>query len=192
MSASGRDEIYHDIGMALMAWARVEVALLDLFVHQIARGSRNRSSLSAAYNAWAAVVSFDAKLQMLNGILEANLEQRSKKRETWSLLYSHTKSLASQRNQIAHGRIFTSPTEATLQPFAAIWPPRHDSLSRQDIMIRTVRFWRLADAIKWFAGTLSKRPTKTPAQIHDLVQELRNRVVPMRAKKKDRRRSSRR
>src|SRR5665647_250662 len=133
-SENNKQSIYSDIGTCIMAWARIELALLKLFEQEITRGTRRSNATAAAQNVWGRVISFDTKLKILDGVLEAVLTKETQK-ALWRLMYNRAKRMAGKRNEIAHGRIMTSTTDASLQPYASVWPPRHTAISSREIII---------------------------------------------------------
>jgi hypothetical protein len=81
------------IGECLMAWATVEAQLYFLFTSQMVEQSQNPQRYTLAGNVWSAIISFEIKMQVLHGVIEANIKDPTA-RGNWALVYNYLTKMA--------------------------------------------------------------------------------------------------
>ena len=76
------------IGECLMAWATVEAQLYFLFTSQMVHQSENPQRYVLAGNVWSAIISFETKMQVLHGVVDANIKDATA-RDNWGLIFNY-------------------------------------------------------------------------------------------------------
>jgi hypothetical protein len=113
-----------------MAWAQVEHTLHQKFVQQLVRQSRNKQRFVIASGVWSAVISFEARLRMVDAAIGGSLFEEEAKHHKlvstdWRLLKNYTVKMSSFRNEIAHGTIMNFDNkEMMIVPYATAVPFR--------------------------------------------------------------------
>jgi hypothetical protein len=191
------------VGECLMAWAAVKRQLHHIFVYEVIRQSRNKNRWVVARRIWSVIVSFDARLKMVDAAIYANLNGNNSKRvqklkKDWRLLYNYIGKMNGLRNEIAHGEIMNyDDKEMKLTPFSTTIPHRN-GISIQEVMDRTTLFSELSLAVSWLHSSClarwqanSKLGRLMPMPTHDLVLLLRKKALDQsqRSKRAQRRQS---
>jgi hypothetical protein len=199
----------HAVGNCLMAWAQVEHTLHEKFVTQLVRQSRNKQRFVIARAVWSAVISFEARLRMVDAAIGGTLFQLETKRcklvaSDWRLLKNYTARMSSLRNEIAHGTMMNFDNkEMKIVPYATAIPFR-EGISIIEVYDRTNLFNELDKALNWHDlafSSLWKPPLRrlvlNQQPIPDLILRLRAQAAQGRGdqnrkQKKAPRRTSRR
>jgi hypothetical protein len=193
----------HAVGYCLAAWSGVEGQLHEMFLRQVIFRSRNKNKWVMARFVWSAIISFEGRLNMLDGSITGNLWQLDtrkykKVKDDWRLIYNYIGKRVSLRNEIAHGTMVNFNTEMMIVPYATSHPWR-DGISIQAINDRAKLFIELDFALQWLSLCLSalwkpslKRHVLNQRPTPDLVLRLRAEAARSRKGKKARRQSSHR
>jgi len=181
------------IGECLMAWATAEAQLYFLFTAQMVHQSENPQRYIVAGNVWSAIISFETKMRVLHGVIDANIKD-STARENWALIYNYVTMMVGKRNEVAHGTIVNvDDKEIVLQPFQWHIPHKRKALSLVQLKKRTADFVELHDTLAWISlqfSLLVKPCPKMHQPTPDLVLRLQKQAAQNRAKKKHRPQSS--
>ena len=172
-----------------MAWAEVEHILHEMFVVNAVHRSRNKNRYVVARGVWSAVLSFEARLKMVDASLLGNLWDKKSRRylkakDDWRLLYNYIVKMSSLRNEIAHGTIMNYDNkEMKLTPYATTIPPR-EGISLTEVQNRANLFVELSRALGWLDFSFSmywkpklKRTVLAQQPIPDLVLRLRKQAA---------------
>jgi hypothetical protein len=126
-----------NVGTCLMAWSQVEAYLAQLFSAAIA--SERPEDVDAAF---AAVISFETRLAMLNAVVERSSDSAFK--SSWNSLFNKLTKLYKKRHEVAHFQIIYHASEEThfLHPFYTFGRPLRQGLSSKDLFHRAVAFSR--------------------------------------------------
>jgi hypothetical protein len=192
------------VGNCLMVWAGIERLLHAMFSAHVVRQSRNKNKFVIADSIWSAVISFEARLKMVDASINGDLwkEETSrfeKVKADWRLLYNYIVRMSSKRNEIAHGTMMNQDGKAmVIVPYATTIPFR-DGISITEVVDRATKFVELERSLDWLIlcfsalwkpklkrAVLSHRPTP------DLVLRLRMQAAQSRKGKNVSRRTSRR
>jgi hypothetical protein len=155
-------EFAQAVGEALHQWSMVELELATLF--ERVSGIPNRDAAQAAM---AAIVSFNARVQVCQAVL-AFWELSEDERSAWSALVKRMTNMLKKRNALAHFTILAMETEDGKQiwqlfPYFSLGQlatnnlkQDHimDGLSLQEIRSRGVNFHLLGNALADFSGKL--------------------------------------
>jgi Protein of unknown function (DUF3892) len=173
------------IGECLMSWAAVERQLHHAFVHELVRQSRNKNRWVVAKSIWSTIISFEARLRMIDGAINANLHMNNSKRavrlkKDWRLLYNYIGRMSGLRNEIAHGEMMNfDDKEMKIAPYSTTIPFR-GGIPIQEVINRTNSFAELSLAISWLHSsclarwkTSSGRGRLMPTPAHNLILQLR-------------------
>jgi hypothetical protein len=192
----------HAVGTCLMAWAAVEHTLHEMFVRQIIHQSRNKNRFVVARGVWSVVISFEARLKMVDASINANLynstTQHSKKLAAdWRLLKNYTTKMSILRNEIAHGTIMNRDNkEMIITPYATTIPFRQ-GISITEVGNRTRLFMELNAALQWLQLFVSsgwkpklKRAVLNQQPIPGLILTLRHQASRSRKEMKGTRKPS--
>ena len=191
----------HAIGTCLMAWANVEHILHEMFVRQVVFQSRNKNRFVVARSIWSVIISFEARLKMVDASINANLWHAKTRRSQqlsadWRLLKNYVTKMSSLRNEIAHGTIMNRDNqEMIVTPYATSIPFR-GGISIAEIGSRTKPFLELHDALRWLEFLSSTwKPKLTRAVLNqrptpDLMVMLRRQAAGSRKGKKGSRKPS--
>lgn len=175
------------IGTCLMSWANVEQVLHEIFVQRLVRQSRNKNRWVIARSIWSVIISFEARLRMVDAAFNSDIHGRKSRRyerlrTDWRLLYNYASSMSKLRNEIAHGTVMVfddnKTKETKVAPYATTIPFR-GGISIVDVYNRAKLFTELAQTFdrleassaRWKAGprryVLIREPTP------DLILRLR-------------------
>jgi hypothetical protein len=192
------------VGSCLMAWSGVEFELLHLFIDQVVRQSRNKQRYVIARGIWSAIISFEAKLRMVDASINGSLWKLEEKRfkaarDDWRLLFNYTKTMASLRNEIAHGTIMNRDNkEMVIIPYATSIPFK-EGISIQKVIDRTTLFVELRPVLSWFSWLLAsfwkrnlRRLVLTEHPTPDLILRLRKQAAQSRGHQTLKRKQARR
>jgi hypothetical protein len=184
------------VGICLMAWAQVEYTLHEIFVNHVIRQSRNKQRYVVARGVWSAVISFEARLRMIDAAIKGNLYKMEAKRfrvvtGDWRLLYNYTIKMSSLRNEIAHGTMVNCDDKGMMiTPYATTIPFR-PGIPIEELQSRTRLFNELNLALTWHDlsfASLWKRQLKKHVLDHKPVPDL---VLRLRKQKQDQNRDAR-
>jgi hypothetical protein len=179
------------VGSCLMAWSQVESQLLDLFISQIVCQSRNKQRYVIARGIWSAVINFETRVRMIDAAISGSLyklEQRRFKNaaEDWRLLLHYTKTMATRRNEIAHGTITNYDNkEMMIKPYATTIPTR-EGISINGVTELISLFVELSNTLSWFSWLLAsfwKRNLRRLVLTHHPTPDL---ILRLRKQKRDR------
>lgn len=110
--------MYASIGRALTAWGRVEFEVSRVYSTAVGDGFPSAPA-SAAF--WE-VVSFDARLKMVNVAIEHGVHSESLAAEQWLALSTRCRKRNRKRNALAHGSvIYTMPPKRKLAFAPFFW-----------------------------------------------------------------------
>jgi hypothetical protein len=198
------------VGECVLAWAEVEHQLVGIFVQEVVRQSQNKQRWVVAHGIWSAVINFEARLRMIDNVIDANFSEKTSRRYKqlnahWRRLHNYVQKMSSKRNEIAHGEMFNfDDKEMKIVPYATTRPFR-EGLSIGEIRKRTMLFLALREALRWFdfsflalgrpsARQLGLKPLPTPRLILELRKEEQDRIraARIRQRMKARRRPSHR
>lgn len=109
-----RTAILLRVGECLAVWSQVEHSLRNLFV-AIMEGDMSRT-----LTAFAAVISFETRLQMVNALIERDVDDAF--RTSWNALSNKLSDLHKRRHRVAHFTIIYDATSERhhLHPFFSI------------------------------------------------------------------------
>jgi hypothetical protein len=100
---------YEAVGAALTQWARVEEALCQIYLSCVVP-SETAPKAPAAASYWA-IATFDGKLKMTSRALKIWLREMPELRGCWDRTYCKLRSVAKQRNALAHGTVVSALEE---------------------------------------------------------------------------------
>jgi hypothetical protein len=165
-------ELMAAVGVAVGTWAGVELYLARLFRTHVG------TDREVADTIWGTIVSFDARVSLLQGILAHSLKEKP----VWEdieLLLNQTRRLYKRRNEIAHSTPYTAVGgKLVLEPFLIISVER-PVIDFDSIQKTIERFGSLKDALAWLlvatheSKGAPKRPKASSPPLPDLVLELR-------------------
>src|ERR1700688_3368192 len=89
-----RTAILLRVGECLAVWSQVEHSLGNLFVAVMG------GDVSRALTAFAAIISFETRLQMVNALIERDGDEAF--RISWNALFNKLSDLHKRRHQVAH------------------------------------------------------------------------------------------
>lgn len=173
------------VGEALHQWSMVEMQLASLFV-VISR----MPDYTAGQAAMAAVVSFEARLQVCNAVLMF-LDLSDFQSKYWTRLFNRLLKKLKKRNELAHFSIVElhgpEGIDRRLMPYfsvgnAAVTHKRRGvigvSLTLEEVRLRGIHFHLLAEEVAWFTremqivvGTHSTNDGPVPDLVHQLRSE---------------------
>jgi hypothetical protein len=118
--SSDATDIYTALGRALNAWSGIEYDLCGVFCDCL-----NPQNASPADRAYWAVISFDARLEMVSEVIRGRFSHKPKIVEQWDAVREHLKKRVRQRNKLAHATVIRmsnynrkqSPPDLFLSPF---------------------------------------------------------------------------
>lgn len=173
--------LHEAIGECLMAWSTVEFELQFLF--RIALDANP----VASHAVWAAVVSFEARLKILNAAIDANVGDSNFKAD-WRLLHNYASAQARFRNQVAHGTMMNvDGAGPMIEPYFSVTKTR-DLLSEKQVRGFAGGFLELAGALNWIRNAVLVPPARpdiiAPPPVPDLVLRLRMQAAQSRGEKK--------
>lgn len=104
-------KLYEEVGRALTLWSFIEEALCVLFARAIY--PNRKTPIATAVQAYWAVLSFDAKLNMVDTAVRSRLLDDSKLMKSWNTLKNRLGEKSKKRNELAHGTVigFKKATE---------------------------------------------------------------------------------
>lgn len=119
-SSTDATELYTALGKALNVWSGVEYALCGVFCDCL-----NPYSASPAERAYWAVISFDARLEMVTEVIRGRFQHKPQLVVDWETIREHLKKRVRQRNKLAHSSVIRmsnynrkkSPPDLFLSPF---------------------------------------------------------------------------
>lgn len=170
----------HAAGECLMAWAQVEFELSLFFSSQLTSQSANANRFAIADSIWATIISFEARLKMLNAVVSANIKDQ-KVLSDWRIISSYITNQNTRRNQIAHSDIHLFGKEMKLQPFPTNFISRKPALSHRALKTVTGDFIDLAKAISWLMRRIAMIAKPSLEQVAS--DRLRTPVLVLRLRK---------
>jgi hypothetical protein len=178
--------VYNGVGECIMAWAQAENQLMDIW--RIASG---RDS-SFALTVWDRLKSFDAKLQILNSVMQKHPDTQIK--SDWTLLNAEVSSCYKKRNRVAHSTMVAKVERIAdeeevvawgVAPFFSQLNGPTTALSADDLKKQTAHIIFVSGALEWLKKlveldlpSLQRRRSEAPA--HDLLLQLRMKDARMR------------
>ncbi len=174
------EEIAKAIAFALSDWAFVESALLALF-HQIS----GITPYEKAHAAFSAIVSFDARLDVVDALIPLSGETEINVR-IWQKLSEKIGKFYKRRHRLAHFAFVTSTTGIALgtivkTDMVPLWPSDYNAapLRLPEIQERGRKFRELAESIQWFWFLAVTRglALESPPQPPFLVRKIQNAIV---------------
>lgn len=171
------------VGQALHSWSTVELELAWLFTIITEIPDRRISQV-----AFAAIVSFDARVQMCNSIMPL-VTMNDVHRRYWTWLYNRLTKKVKKRNELAHFTIViweneTGAQSVRLVPYYSEGSQifqQNNGLSIDQIEERDQSFTTLQSHLAWLRAemeVLKGLLLINPLPIPDRVHELRNEVSP--------------
>lgn len=92
------EEIYHAVGKGICRFSIIEMRLCLLFCELLSPGKIQNSS-----KVFWSIISFEAKVNVINSIAEQELKNHPKILLEWSKIYKVIRKAATNRNKLAHG-----------------------------------------------------------------------------------------
>lgn len=194
-----RSILTYKVGECLMAWAHVEFELNRIFVEHLAHQSKNPDRCLMAEAIWASIVSFEARLRMLNAVTLQTIKDTDTRKD-WALIKNYIVNLGPKRNQVAHGGIIgKSDGSAVLKPYFSSSLNEKPNLKDSDLAKLTTEFLDLLKTLEWLSlcfSALRKPSLRTVVsdrlRTPHLVQRLRDQAARSRGGKKPSAKPSRR
>lgn len=191
------------VGECLLAWSMIEFELHEMFVSQLCFRSHNKRKYSVARFVWGAVISFEARIDMVDASIRGNLwgdkSRRAKNHASdWRLIKNYIIKLSKLRNEIAHGTIANFDNqEMKISPYFTVMPPR-PPIPIGEVADRIKMFAELKKTLDWLSlyyAPRMRRETRRALSANmttpDLVRKLRDQAAQSRGQKKKPRRPSR-
>jgi len=146
------DQLHLHVGRCLGAWSSVErqLTLLFLSLHD------KIDEPIPLVNVFNGVVSFEARLSMINSTIRHDERISEKFKTQWNPLFNKLFKTYKKRHEIAHFAIITDHTinpdspATTLQPFYNSFDPPRVGLTAKDLEERKVSFFDLSHRIERF------------------------------------------
>ena len=181
MAGSSKDELtayeentgfYHQLGLAITAWAHVELALMWVFGSCFTKHTQQRAVIT-----FYSIENFRSKLQVVDRIFKTK-HSRKKLIKTWEGLYVDLQRLSTLRNHLVHYFHMGYPTNRAGRRDALIPQigpstryrqrtpkPPPGSLCIRDIMHARQRFNALAFGLEFLVYEIKKQKTQLPASL---------------------------
>jgi hypothetical protein len=152
VEASAFDDLMAHVGSALHAWNQVESGMGLLFT--VANTAAEMPKWGAIFDA---VVSFEARIAVLDATVAHGLNFSDEEREIWPLLSTRIRKLYKKRHEIAHFSI-AHPDDlvsgARISPYFT-WNKVSNKteryLTKADLKVREDRFSQAALAVAWLS-----------------------------------------
>lgn len=126
-----QDVIYAAVGRALSEWSAVEDQLGKVYCTAI----NPRNSLSAERSYWA-VTSFDARLKMVDAVINSRCKHKKIILTGWALVHTELVAQNRMRNKIAHGTVLrlTNPNPNAKVQKELFFVPYHYSRHTPEVL----------------------------------------------------------
>jgi hypothetical protein len=174
-----RAAMHAAVGKAILSWASTEMQLNLLFI-----GLLGFHQKDTANGIWGELKSFDARMSILEHLLELHTLLDPDVKNDAVLLMRYTRTCGKRRNQIAHSTlIYEGTSGARLQPFY-VFGTKTERLTAEDVLVRADEFIELTNALGWLQITRMRPATAPPPEstlpaswtrLPDLMTELRER-----------------
>ncbi|UWU90163.1 hypothetical protein [Bradyrhizobium sp. CB1015] len=155
-----RIALVHAAGECLMAWASFEFYLHEMFVSEVILDSKNPQRYVLARGVWSVVVSFEARLKLVDVAIKSNIRDEQVLRD-WKLLRSHILRISALRNEIAHGAAVNFDNrQMMIQPYLTVINSKAKPLDHAEIVNRRLSFIETQAGIDWLSLCISalRRP----------------------------------
>jgi len=177
-----RIALVHAAGECLMAWASFEFYLHEMFVTEVILDSTNPQRYMVARGIWSVVVSFEARLKLVDVAITSNIRNEQVLRD-WKLLRSHTLRMSALRNEIAHGSAVNVDNQRMMiRPYSTSISSKAELVDHAEIIKRIHAFSELQAGIDWLSLCISalRRPD-VREHFGDRVQSPPDLIVRLRA-----------
>lgn len=185
----GHSRLTEEVGEALHQWSMVEIELATLF--EVASEMPNHNAAQATM---AAIVSFEARLQVCHAVL-AFYELSDLHSRYWTRLFNRLSKKAKKRNELAHFAVISVEAEEgapiwLLMPYFSLGQLalKHrrkghigDGLSAEQIRERAVSFHLLMEQVAWFRAEIQVMQGRLEANLRPvpgLALEIQNEAAP--------------
>ena len=152
--------LVHAAGECLMAWASFEFYLHEMFVTEVILDSTSPHRYMVARGIWSVVVSFEARLKLVDVVIRSNIRDEQVLRD-WKLIRSYTLRMSALRNEIAHGSAVNVDNQRMMiHPYSTSISSKAKLVDHAEIITRIRAFSELQAGIEWLSLCISalRRP----------------------------------